>query len=226
MPEGGFLQEKPKSPGSLAVVIALHASAITALMLAKTEYERTRIDPTVVWTIPEPKDPPPVPEPQPKREASNPKTEIVYVPPKIETRPQDDVVIGKQMEVPLDFTPGPSGNGAEPKADPAPLPAPLPPPPVPDPLRTEARLDARSELQPPYPPSEQRAQNEGSVTVRILIGPDGRVKQVDKVKATSDAFFRATEQQALRHWRFKPATLDGKPVESRTTMTVRFRLTD
>ena len=52
------------------------------------------------------------------------------------------------------------------------------------------------------------------------------MKQVEKVRATSDAFFRATEQQALRHWRFKPATLDGKPIESRTTMTVRFRLTD
>jgi protein TonB len=62
------------------------------------------------------------------------------------------------------------------------------------------------------------------VTVRIVIGADGRVKQVEKLKATSDAFFRATEQQALRHWRYKPATLDGKPVESRTTVTVRFRL--
>lgn len=83
---------------------------------------------------------------------------------------------------------------------------------------------ASSELQPPYPASEQRAENEGSVTVRILIGTDGRVKSVEKVRGASDAFFRATEQQALRHWRFKPATVDGRPVESRKVMTVHFRL--
>ena len=224
MPEGGFLEQKQKSPGSLALVLLFHAAAITALMLAKTEYERTLVEPTVVKTIPETKDPPPIPEPQPKQEAPNPKSEIVYVPPKVPTPAQEDVVIAKQVEVPLDLNPGPPGNAVEPKPDSVPVP--LPPPPIPDPVRTEARLDPRSELQPPYPPSEQRAQNEGSVTVRLLIGPDGRVKQVEKVKAASDAFFRATEQQALRHWRFKPATLDGKPVESRTTMTVHFRLTD
>ena len=50
------------------------------------------------------------------------------------------------------------------------------------------------------------------------------MKGVEKIRATSDAFFRATERQALRHWRFKPATVDGRPVESRTTMTVHFQL--
>ncbi len=64
----------------------------------------------------------------------------------------------------------------------------------------------------------------GSVTVVVTIGTDGRVKNVEKVRAASEAFYRATEQQALRHWRFKPATVDGKPVESRKTMTVHFRL--
>ena len=87
-----------------------------------------------------------------------------------------------------------------------------------------ARLDSSSELQPPYPAAEERAEVEGSVVIRILIGTDGRVKAVEKVRATSDAFFRATERQALRHWRFKPATVDGRPVESRQTMTVRFQL--
>jgi protein TonB len=58
----------------------------------------------------------------------------------------------------------------------------------------------------------------------VLIGADGRVKAVEKLRATSDAFFRATEQQALRHWRFKPATVDGRPVEARKVMTVHFQL--
>jgi protein TonB len=110
-------------------------------------------------------------------------------------------------------------------ADPVPVPLPDPPKPVAEPVRKEATMLASSELQPPYPASEERAENEGSVTVRILIGTDGRVKSVEKVRGANDAFFRATEQQALRHWRFRPATVDGRPVESRKTITVHFRLT-
>jgi protein TonB len=207
------------------LVIALHAAVLTALMLAKTEYERVKYDPIVVTPIKEQPDPPPIPEPEPARKAPPQDSVIQYVPPEVPSPPREDVTLGEQTEVPLKFDPGPIGKADEPSPEPLPVPQPLPVP-VPDPVRVEARLDTRSELQPPYPASEQRAQNEGSVTVRIVIGADGRVKQVEKVKATSDAFFRATEQQALRHWRYKPATLDGKPVESRTTVTVRFRLDD
>jgi protein TonB len=181
--------------------------------------------PIVVTPIPDTPEPPPIPEPEPDRQAPKQKSEIRYVPPEVPAPRRDDVVLGKTMDEPSVFFPGPIGTDEPKAADPVPLPLPTPQP-VPDPVRVEARLDPRSELQPPYPASEQRAENEGSVTVRITIGADGRVKQVEKVKATSDAFFKATEQQALRHWRYKPATLDGRPVESRTSVTVRFRLDD
>jgi protein TonB len=223
MPQGGFLEQKPKSPGGLALVIALHAAVLSAVMLAKNEYIRIKEPPIVVTPIPDTPEPPPTPEPEPDRQAPKQKSEIRYVPPEVPAPRRDDVVLGERTDTPVIFDSGPIGI-AEPKVpDPVPLPPP-PPQPVPEPVRVEARLDPRSELQPPYPASEQRAENEGVVTVRIVIGADGRVKQVEKVKATSDAFFRATEQQALRHWRYKPATLDGKPIESRTTVTVRFRL--
>ena len=81
-------------------------------------------------------------------------------------------------------------------------------------------------FQPDYPASEQRMGNDGKVTVRVLIGTDGRVKQIERVSATSDAFFRATETQALRRWRFRPGTRDGVPQEAWRTMTVTFVLND
>jgi protein TonB len=224
MPRGGFLEQKTRSPGGLALVIVLHGAVLTALMLANNEYVRLTEPPIVVTPIPDTPEPPPIPEPEPDRQAPKQKSEIRYVPPEVPAPRRDDVVLGERTDTPVIFDSGPIGT-AEPKIpEPAPLPPQPQPQPLPEPVRVEARLDTRSELQPPYPASEQRAQNEGSVTVRILIGADGRVKQVEKVKATSDAFFRATEQQALRHWRYKPATLDGKPIESRTTVTVRFRL--
>jgi periplasmic protein TonB len=99
-----------------------------------------------------------------------------------------------------------------------------PPPPLP-PL-VAARSDPRfaRDFQPDYPPSELRAERAGVVSVRILIGADGRVKQVQQVSATSPAFFEATRRQALSKWRFTPATRGGVPEESWKVMSVTFRI--
>jgi protein TonB len=148
------------------------------------------------------------------------KTVIDQVPPKIIINRPAETVLDRQPDLKPVFDPGPIGNVV---ADPVPIPTPEPVP-VPEPVKKEAQLLGSSSLQPPYPTSEQRAEVEGSVTVRVHIGTDGRVKSVERVRGANDAFFRATEQQALRHWRFKPATVDGRPVESTKTMTVHFRL--
>jgi protein TonB len=60
--------------------------------------------------------------------------------------------------------------------------------------------------------------------VRVLIGTDGRVKEVQQISAASTAFFEATRKQALTKWRFTPGTRDGAPVEAWRTMAVRFEL--
>lgn len=81
-------------------------------------------------------------------------------------------------------------------------------------------------LQPPYPPAEIRRGTEGSVTARVLIGADGRVKAIDIVKSPSDGLSEATRKHALSRWRFKPATRDGIPVEGWKTMTLRFQIVE
>ena len=98
---------------------------------------------------------------------------------------------------------------------------------VPKPLPlVGAQQDPRfaRDYQPEYPAQELRAERDGSVSVRVLIGADGRVKAVEQVSATSNAFFEATRRQALAKWRFKPATRGGIPQESWKTMSVRFEL--
>ena len=109
----------------------------------------------------------------------------------------------------------PPGPVVVPKADPVP---------IPDPVRVEARFDDRyaDALQPPYPPSEQRAQRDGLVRLRVTIGTDGRVKAVERISATSDAFWGMAERHARTRWRFRPATVDGRPVESQKMMTLHF----
>jgi protein TonB len=215
MPQSGFLEQKPRSPGSLAIVIAVHGAAIAALMLAKQEFIQAPPVVTKAYQVPLPKDPPP--EPLKKVEPRQVQSRIDTVPPIVPRPVLENIQITEPQPLrPITFDPGPVGPAVTPRVD--------PPEPVREPVRVAARIDPRSELQPPYPASEERAEVEGSVTISVLIGTDGRVKAVEKVRATSEAFFRATERQALRHWRFKPATADGRPVETRTTMTVHFQL--
>src|SRR3546814_20810836 len=82
------------------------------------------------------------------------------------------------------------------------------------------------QFQPDDPRREERAGIEGIVTVRVLIGTDGRVKAVELVRGHSPAFFEATKKRALSKWRFKPATRGGVAEESWREMTVRFQLRD
>jgi periplasmic protein TonB len=120
-----------------------------------------------------------------------------------------------------DILPPLGGSGG--RTDPAPK---AEPEPTPLPALTEAipLAGAMRDFQPPYPPQLLRTGVEGKAVVRVLIGTDGRVKQVAIIAADDPLFADATERQALRRWRFKPATRDGAPVESWRQMTVRFEI--
>jgi protein TonB len=209
--QGGFLEERQKNPVGLGAVIVLHAAVLTAVILAPPEYVPNPWKTITAYPVKE--DPPPPEHPVlPKPNAQPTKPESVD-----HTKPVVDTTALSESHIELTkFT------GVEPRALPEPDPLPLP---APDPVFVSARPDPRAgDMQPPYPTALARAEIEGKAEIRILIGTDGRVKMVELVSATDPAFFEATRQQALRHWRFVPATRDGVPVESWRTMTVRFQL--
>ena len=60
--------------------------------------------------------------------------------------------------------------------------------------------------------------------VTVLVGTDGRVKDIQLIESPHEDFWSATRKQALRKWRFTPATKDGKPVESWMTLKVLFQI--
>lgn len=230
MPEGGFFDRRTISPTSLTIVILLHAAAITALALSKMEMpgmkmfvplkiEHINLDPVPEPIKPEPREHKPVAR----------DTQIDYVKPIVPTTPRGPVVVHQPNRDPVVFDPGPPPKANEFPSEPAlplppqPQPQPQPQPKPQPPVRTEATMRS-GDLQPPYPASEEQAEREGKVTVRLTVGADGRVKAAEKVSATSEAFFTATQRHALRSWRFSPATVDGKPVESTKVVTVHFRL--
>jgi periplasmic protein TonB len=207
MHSGGYLDARVNrnSPARLGLVIALHGAAITALMLAPPEVVR-RIDwkPLDLIQIDEPPPPPPdvIPE---KPQQQLPKEQI--------DQPTREVS-GNTGGSTFTLTPPDTDGGfVEPPLTP-----------ITTPVRVDATFVRGAEIQPPYPSALARQEIEGVVTVRVLIGTDGRIKAVEQVSATDPEFFEATKRQALRHWRFKPATSDGVPIESWREMTVRFRL--
>jgi protein TonB len=204
-------------PASLAAALGLSTALVGGLLLASPTFQKQVGDILIVENIPlaQPTiDPPPEVKPTVRAKVQpNPR------PKPLDTSEPVTTAIGEQ---PFVVSAGPGTPGAT-GLDPITILPPLPTP-TPSPVLTGVGLDARyaRDLQPPYPSSEQRAGREGLVSVRVLVGVDGRVKQVERIAAASDAFFAATERQALGRWRFRPATRDGVPIEGWRTMTVRF----
>jgi periplasmic protein TonB len=206
--------------GSLGLSTAIVGGLVAAVMLSPTVIEHvTRDRPlNTYWVPPTPPPPPPEPLPRPEPRLKSQPTPL----------PRDTLVVTPKTPI-VDWTPPPpqpsfpqpgtgEGSGAGGAAvEPA---KPVPP------VLTGVEVDPRyaQNFQPIYPPAEERAGRDGVVTLRVLVGVDGRVVRAEQVTATSEEFWRVTLRHALARWRFKPATRDGIPYEAWRTMTVRFTL--
>jgi protein TonB len=214
----GFLEQKRRSPASLAAVIGLHAAALGAVIaFGTTTFIAQRDKPIDVFNVPITPPPPPDQQPPPEQRQNQPQ--------------QHQSRLDTPAEDPPISTGPPVAGPSQPPQPPAGQPGPVryaeaATPRVPDPVRHAAMVDPnyRDALQPPYPANMERLQRNGSVQVRVTIGTDGRVTAIQQVSATDDAFWRVTERQARSRWRFRPATVDGRPVVSTMVMSVTFRI--
>jgi TonB family protein len=87
--------------------------------------------------------------------------------------------------------------------------------------------DAANELltdriEPDYPDEARRARIQGTVTLDTLIGEDGRVRVVSPI--SGDPQLAEAAVAAVRKWRYKPYTVNGKRVSIRTQVPVTFML--
>ncbi|HSL18134.1 MAG TPA: TonB family protein, partial [Methylomirabilota bacterium] len=129
---------------------------------------------------------------------------------------------------------------------PSPTPTPIPPtptrvPPTPTPIPptatptvTEGEIVSAGpgvtppvllhKVDPEYPPIARRAGLAGEVVARLLVGTDGRVEDVEIVEVSQPGvgFERATEE-AVRQWRYRPATKHG--VKVRVWVQIKVSLT-
>ena len=115
-----------------------------------------------------------------------------------------------------------------------PEPAPLPPPVETSDLLDRAGVYAAvppggtqpeeiDRVVPRYPPAAQRSGTAGAVVIRGIVRRDGRIDDVEIIKDLPDGLGEAA-RDAVRRWRFRPATYRGEPIDVYYTVTVNFRL--
>lgn len=209
MEHEGFLDTRKPKPFTFGLIVAGHVAVLAAIIMPPAEtFVRITWLPTKLINIPQTTPPPEIRQKSSTSRTANP---IDHPTKLVPTQPQQD-----GNPIVIDVPPLTTGAGGTETLN----------PPKFEPVTTTATIDpsAAGRFQPDYPLQLVRADVEGSATVRVLIGTDGHVKQVEMVSATDPAFFDATRKQALRYWRFRPATSDGTPTESWRTMTVKFRL--
>ncbi|QIK78730.1 hypothetical protein G7077_07305 [Sphingomonas piscis] len=208
------------SPSTMLLIIGGHVAVVALAMSAKFIIDASpRTPPTMIDLIETEKIPvPPPPEDNAPPQHAAPKSDpyVPRVPTPMPPQP------GTSMSTTAEPT-GPTGPVAG--TDPAILVPLTPPTPIPVPVRLGPRLATpASALRPPYPTSKLDSQEEASLRLRLTIDERGRVVAVDPVGANDPAFLNAARRHLIAKWRYQPATVDGKTIQSTTVITLRFQL--
>jgi protein TonB len=78
-------------------------------------------------------------------------------------------------------------------------------------------------VDPEYTEPARKARVAGVVVVEAIIDKNGRVQDVKVIKGLPMGL-GASAEAAVRQWRFKPGTLNGKPVATIFNLTVTFKM--
>ena len=79
------------------------------------------------------------------------------------------------------------------------------------------------EVEPDYPEAARRARIEGVVILEAIITAQGGVEDV-RVVHSAGPLLDSAAAEAVRRWRYRPATLNGRAVRVRLTVNVSFRV--
>jgi len=73
-----------------------------------------------------------------------------------------------------------------------------------------------------YPDAPRLAGVQGTVLLTVVIGVDGRVKDVQAISGPPELFLAATE--AVKQWRYRPTLFRGHKMEVSTEVEIPFKL--
>ena len=76
---------------------------------------------------------------------------------------------------------------------------------------------------PKYPEDARAEKVSGEVVIETYVGADGKVLEAKAINNPDPRLAKAA-LEAFKQWKFKPATVKGKPVKAKMTVTVNFAL--
>jgi len=147
-----------------------------------------------------------------------PKPKMVRVPIPDPTPDQPEPIRQEQPEEDIDYVPDNSLVLGVPNA----------PPPPPGPVRFVAGGNITEPIKvnapaPKYPEAARQARMTGVVVLECVISKRGNVTSVKVLRGMPLGLTEAAVS-AVKKWKFKPSTLNGKPVSVIYVLTVRFTL--
>jgi protein TonB len=206
---------RPSSPHAMLVIISVHVALLALVMSAKMDLPARILNKPITVDFPR-QPPPPPPNIDTPRSPPQPRPSLIDRP-----KPVQPLRVPTQATV----EPGPPANpmpiGTGGSSSIPFIPQPL----TTKPIRHDALLLTPStELKPPYPASKLASEEEATLRLRLTIDEHGRVVAVDPVGPADRVFLDSARRYLIAHWRYEPATEDGRPVISSLTVTLRFEL--
>ena len=153
----------------------------------------------------------------------------------------DSLASRLRQQRPTDLPDAPGLNAGGPQFQTVPLPvnpaAPVPPPPppptapvtAPPPVPSQPKVGGQvreaqilTQTSPDYPLAARQARVQGSVVISAVVGADGHIKSAKAI--SGPPLLQNPATAAVKQWTYKPATLNGIPVESETRIELNFTL--
>lgn len=192
--------------GKFALVAGLHvlvAMGVVNVMNSKSISLPALVEDTLVWVKPDIPPPPPPPQPPtPRVEAVKPpivvpKVEVDIPPPPMEpvvqatteVQPTPEPALPSASEAPPSQAPATSSNSGD--------------------MRSAVLADADGCAKPAYPTSAARNGETGTVTLALMVGADGRVKDSRIQGSSGSRVLDRAAVNALSLCQFKPAMNNG-----------------
>lgn len=237
----------PHAFAKLALLsLALHGLLLTGAWLWPTTPAETPIRPEPVTLVslaaappvpaspaarPEPVQSPPEPTPAPPKPAAAPKPEVALErkpapPPKPAPRRTTPSTTALAVE-PVRAAPSPAAHSPAAPTEPAITRAAAPQAPgavEQAPIAIDLNAAYRLNPAPNYPPLALRRRWEGTTRLRVELDSEGRPITVTLADSSGHAILDEAALEAVRRWRFRPATRSGKPVPATVEVPIVFRI--